>query len=120
MAIVAGDFDADALRKALADLKVKDTTKDTLVDIDVGTVDLELGWWVWKEKFTSRMENKRGAGGIPLVCVIRENKPPGWTVAQATSEIERLIYKWPNLSCIIRERKTMPKDESLFSPSLHV
>ena len=92
MDIIAGDFDADALRKALADLKVEDTTKDTLVDIDVGTVDLELGWWVWKEKFTSRMENKRGVGGIPLARVIRENKPQGWTVAQATSEVERLIY----------------------------
>ena len=39
------------------------------------------------------MGNKLGITGIPLRHIIREDKPPGWTVAQATSEIERLIYQ---------------------------
>ncbi len=47
----------------------------------------------WKERFVAAMENKVGCKGIPLARVIRKQKPAGWTVAQATSEIKRLIYQ---------------------------
>ena len=92
-AIVAADFTNAALTEALRAQRVEDSAKDTEVEIDVGTIDTELGWWKWKEKLQSKLDNKLGITGIPLRRIIREDKPPGWTVAQATSDIERLIYQ---------------------------
>ena len=91
--IVAAEFTNAALAEALRAQRVEDSAKDTEVEIDVGAIDTDLGWWKWKEKLQSKLDNKLGITGIPLRRIIREDKPPGWTVAQATSDIERLIYQ---------------------------
>lgn len=90
---VAAEFNAAALSKALGDLKVESTSKDSEVDMEVGPIEIEMDWWKWKARFVAAMENKTGCDGIPLARVIREQKPTGWTTAQATSDIERLIYQ---------------------------
>ena len=92
--IVAADFDASALRGALNDMKVENASKDAEdVEITVGQIETGMDWWKWKARFIASLENKRDGEGIPLARVIREQKPAGWTVAQATSKIERLIYQ---------------------------
>ena len=91
--IIAAEFTNAAMTTAVQAQRVEDSAKDAEVEITVGPVDTDLGWWQWKEKFQSKMDNKLGITGIPLRRVIREDKPQGWTVAQATSDIERLIYQ---------------------------
>ena len=43
--IDAADFTAAALIKALKDMKVDATAKDTEVEIEVGTIEIEMEWW---------------------------------------------------------------------------
>ena len=63
------------------------------MEIEVGQIEVDMEWRPWKARFVAAMENKRGSDGIPLARVIRDNKSAGWTVAQATSDLERLIYQ---------------------------
>ena len=60
--------------------RVEDLTKEVEVQITAGTVDIDMGWWRWKEILQSKIDNKLGVTGIPLRRIIRENKQPGWTV----------------------------------------
>ena len=62
------------------------------VEITLGKIKTELLWWDWKERFMRRLNNKRGALRAPLHHVVREDKPAGWTIAQVTNDVERLIY----------------------------
>ena len=83
--IVAAEFTTAAMAAAIQAQRVENSAKDVEVDITVGAVDIDLGWWQWKEKFQSKMDNKLGIAGVPLRRIIREMKPPGWTIARATS-----------------------------------
>ena len=94
LGIVAAEFDVAALRGALNDMKVKDSSKDANeVEITVGQIETGMDWWKWKARFVASLENKKDGEGITLAQVIWEQKPAGWTIAQATSEIKRLIYQ---------------------------
>ena len=95
-AIVAADFNVAAMKQAIKDCAADSSEKDTdVVDIEVGKIEVEMGWWDWKEKLTSKLESRKGVNGTPLAYVIRQDKPAGWTVAQATSPIEKLMYQVP-------------------------
>ena len=94
--IVAADFTMAAMKQAIKDCVAGSNDKDTdAIEIEVGKVEVEMGWWDWKEKLTSKLESRKGANGTPLAYVIRQDKPVGWTVAMATSPIEKLMYQVP-------------------------
>jgi len=85
-----------AMKQAIKDCAADSNDKDTdAIEIEVGKVEVEMGWWDWKEKLTSKLESRKGANGTPLAYVIRQDKSVGWTMAMATSPIEKLMYQVP-------------------------
>ena len=79
------------IRECAIDAAADDTEQ---IKITVGKIETELNWWPWKEIFQCRLENKKGALKDPILHVIREDKPAGWTIAQATNEV-----KGSSISC---------------------
>ena len=60
---------------------------------DPGPIQTGKNWFNWKTKMIMFTELKLGADGVPLSRIIREDKPPGWNIADATSDIERRTYE---------------------------
>ena len=95
-AIVPAQFTTAAMNRAINEYEsFKQAKEEKTTDIDVDKIDTGVDWFTWKESFTSLLEIKTGVGGSPLARCIREDKPAGWTPAQATNPLERLIYELP-------------------------
>ena len=94
--VVAAEFTVDEMRKALVDFESAQSLKSSdATEVEVGKIKTGLEFFDWKEAMVARLESKRGVDGAPLARCIREDKPPGWTTAQAKSELEELIYQLP-------------------------
>ena len=56
--IIAADFTSAAMVTAIQSQRVENSAKDAEVEMTVGTVNINLGWWQWKERFQSKLDNK--------------------------------------------------------------
>ena len=91
--IVAAEFTMDVMRNAIRQCAVDESEKDSdKVEIKIGKIDTDLGWWTFKEKLSTKLENMLGLEGTPLVYIIAPVKPAGWTILDAVNDLERLIY----------------------------
>ena len=91
--IEAADFTLDVMRDAIRQCAVDESEKDSdKVEIKIGKIDTDLGWWTFKEKLSTKLENMSGLEGTPLVYIIAPAKPAGWTILDAVNDLERLIY----------------------------
>jgi hypothetical protein len=53
-----------------------------------------IGWYNWQQRFENYLSQVRGVGNVPLLYVIRRDKPDGWDPAtDAKNETECLIYQ---------------------------
>ena len=72
---------------------VDESEKDSdEVKINIGKIDTDLGWQMFKEKLSTKLENMLGLEGTPLVYIIALVKPTGWTILDAVNDLKRLIY----------------------------
>ncbi len=62
------------------------------MEVEVGTINTDLGWFKFKERLWAKFEATFRILDVPLVYTIALTKPAGWTMAQATSDLEKLIY----------------------------
>ena len=83
--------------------RVENLVNDAEVEITVGTIDADLGWWQWKEELQPKLGTKLEIMCIPLRRIMRGNKPPGWTIVQArlSAKSSRLLRQAPFLSRIM-------------------
>ena len=79
----------NAIRQYSMDEKGKDSDK---VDINIGKIDTNFGWWNFKEKLPTKLEIMTGLDGTPFIYVIDTVKPAVWTILDAVNDLKRLIY----------------------------
>ena len=90
---MAAEFTLDVMRNAIRQFLVDKNDKDSNeVKINIGKIDTNLGWWTFKEKLSTKLENMLGLDGTPLIYAIAPVKPTGWTVLDAVDDLQRLIY----------------------------
>ena len=57
-------------------------------DITVTKIETELNWFSRKERWWARIGTIHGLNLIPLIYVIRPDKPDGWDLNQAMNDQE--------------------------------
>ena len=78
MHIVAAEFTLDVMRNAIRQCMVDESDKDIdKVEINIGKIDTNLGWWTFKERLSTKLKNMVGLDGTPLIYVIAPIKPAG-------------------------------------------
>lgn len=94
--IRAADFTADVMATSLEDYNsLKAVHESGPTDITLTKIETEFNYQSWKKKTKSLLYTAKGSGQYPLGSVIRPAKPAGWTLQQATSDIEKRVYTAP-------------------------
>lgn len=87
------DFTVARMKTAIKECAVGAARKTAeRTEITVGKIETDMLWWDWKDRFKCRLDNIDGALDAPISHVIRPTMPPGWTIAQAKNDTERLIH----------------------------
>ena len=90
--VVAADWTVAAMAIAVRAVDIEDEAGDDDIDIEVGKINTDMGWYKYKEKLWAKLKAKRGISGVPLEYIVAPVKPAGWTIAMAIDDHERLIY----------------------------
>ena len=94
--IDVADLDTATLKTAIEECTAAKSSKEAdSISFEPQQIKTGLGWYDWKDAFEAGMEVCKGVDNDPLFRVIRPEKPATWTVADAKSDIERLVYELP-------------------------
>ena len=75
---MAAEFTLDVMRNVIWQCTVDKNDKDSYkVKINIGKIGTNLGWWMFKEKLSTKLKNMVGIDGTPLIYVIAPVKPAG-------------------------------------------